>query len=199
MKIKILIYFTFILIISAVIIPYSFLIGLTLFGFIGLLILDRFAVKELGNMKFWIFVFIILIFIPVTIGEKDASFSLIKYSSKNLLLGIQMTLRSICIYTGVVLITRNISIKRITHFLERMGFSESIYVLPIGLNVVPIVRKNFFQIVTIFRLRGGFRRNRIRNLYKFLLALLINTIKMSEELAQIIELNKNNKKPSPVK
>lgn len=199
MKIKILIYFTFILIISAVIIPYPFLIGLTLLGFIGLLILDRFAVKELGNMKFWLLIFIILIFIPVTIGEKDASFSLIKYSSKNLLLGIQMTLRSICIYTGVVLITRNISIKRITNFLDRMGFSESIYVLPIGLNVIPIVRKNFFQIVTIFRLRGGFRRNRIRNLYKFLLSLLINTIKMSEEFAQIIELNKNNRKPSPEK
>ena len=199
MKIKTLIYFSFTLIISAVIIPYPFLIGLTLLGFIGLLILVRFAVKELGNMKFWLLIFIILIFIPVTIGEKDASFSLIKYSSKNLLLGVQMTLRSICIYTGIVLITRNISINRITHFLDRMGFSESIYVLPIGLNVIPIVRKIFFQIVTIFRLRGGFRRNRIRNLYKFLLALLINTIKMSEEIAQIIELNKNNRKPSPVK
>jgi len=191
---KIILSFTIILILAAVVIPYQFLMGLTFFGFIILLIFDRRAYKELGNPKFWLFIFTIVVVIPISLGEKDSTLFIIKYSSENLMLGIQMTLRSLCIYMGIILITRNISISRISNFLKSSGSSEFLYVLPIGLNTIPIVRRNFFQIVTVFKLRGGFRKDRLKNLYKFLLALLINTIKMSEEIAQIIELSQPNQK-----
>lgn len=180
--------------ISAVVIPYEFLFGLTVFGFIILLLFDRKAYREFGNLKFWLFLFVIVIVIPTTIGEKDSNFYFIKFSSENLALGIQMTLRSFCIYTGVILITRNISIGKINNILGKLRLSEFSCIIPIGLNIIPIIRRNFFQIVTVFKLRGGFKRNRFKNIFKFLLALLINTIKVSEEVAQIIELNQTNRK-----
>jgi energy-coupling factor transporter transmembrane protein EcfT len=191
---KIILSLSIILMISAVVIPYEFLFGLTVFGFIILLLLDRKAYREFGNLKFWLFLFVIVIVIPTTIGEKDSNFYFIKFSSENLALGIQMTLRSFCIYTGVILITRNISIGKINNILGKLRLSEFSCIIPIGLNIIPIIRRNFFQIVTVFKLRGGFKRNRFKNIFKFLLALLINTIKVSEEVAQIIELNQTNRK-----
>ncbi len=191
---KIILSLSIILMISAVVIPYEFLFGLTVFGFIILLLFDRKAYREFGNLKFWLFLFVIVIVIPTTIGEKDSNFYFIKFSSENLALGIQMTLRSFCIYTGVILITRNISIGKINDILGKLRLFEFSYIIPIGLNIIPIIRRNFFQIVTVFKLRGGFKRNRFKNIFKFLLALLINTIKVSEEVAQIIELNQTNRK-----
>jgi energy-coupling factor transporter transmembrane protein EcfT len=191
---KIILSLSIILMISAMVIPYEFLFGLTVFGFIILLLFDRKAYREFGNLKFWLFLFVIVIVIPTTIGEKDSNFYFIKFSSENLALGIQMTLRSFCIYTGVILITRNISIGKINDILGKLRLFEFSYIIPIGLNIIPIIRRNFFQIVTVFKLRGGFKRNIFKNIFKFLLALLINTIKVSEEVAQIIELNQTNRK-----
>ena len=191
---KIILFLSLILMISAVVISYELLFGLTVFGFIVLLLFDRKAYREIGNLKFWLFVFVIVIVIPTTIGEKDLNFYFINFSSENLALGIQMTLRSFCIYTGVILITRNISISKINDILVKLKLFEFSYIIPVGLNIIPIIRRNFFQIVTVFKLRGGFKRNRFKNILKFLLALLINTIKVSEEVAQIIELNKTNRK-----
>ncbi len=66
---KIILSLSIILMISAVVIPYEFLFGLTVFGFIILLIFDRKAFREIGSLKFWLFVFVIVIVMPTTIGS----------------------------------------------------------------------------------------------------------------------------------
>lgn len=190
---KILLVCALMLIGGSILVPYRILPLIAIIGLAFIVIFDRGALKDFGNIKIWIFIFIIIIVIPVITGVRNSSIYSIPYSSENFTLGIQMIVRFLCIYCGIILITRNISISRITDFLEKRGFSDFAYMFPIGLNIIPIVRRSFSQIYTAFKIRGGFKRDRVRNVYRLFLALLINTVKISEEISQVIELKRVKK------
>jgi len=134
--------------------------------------------------------------VPLIAGEKNYTLWGIGYSEQYLLLGIQILMRGLSIYIAVVLLNRNVTIEYLATICGSLGFKDLSVTLPIALNILPIIRKNFLQSLAVFYLRGGFKKHRIKNLEKLLIAIMITTIRTGEEIYQIIEMkNLNNTIP----
>lgn len=187
------IFFFCFLVFFPIIIPGKFLIIAPLTGFAIMLIFDRKGLKDLGRIKFWLFIFLIVMVLTFFLNPDKPLISRIKYSPENLDIALKMTLRAISIYMGVILFTRNVSIEELLFILKKSGFKEFSTALPIALNVVPLLRRNTIQSITAFKIRGGFKRNRIKNLFRLMTTIFVNTVHTAEELSQILALKETTK------
>ena len=160
----------------------------TILSFLTIILFDRPAVKEFGNPRFWVFILIIALFIPISLGDKNSYFMGIAYSSENLNMAAVMIQRALIIYTGVILFTRNVSILSLINFFTKLGFKDFGLSLSIAINLIPLLKRNITNIYNSFILRGGFRRNVLKNIFKFVVVVLVNTIRTAEELAEILEV-----------
>ncbi|MFC1724926.1 energy-coupling factor transporter transmembrane component T [candidate division KSB1 bacterium] len=164
-------------------------------AFIILIIFDKKGIKELGSFKFWLLILILFFVMTFLLNPRDGIFLSIPYSVSNLKLAGQMFFRALSIYIGIILFTRNVSIEELVQLMRKMRLKEFSTSLPIAMNIVPLIRKNILQIITAFRIRGGFRRYRIKNFFMLLMTIFINTIHTAEELSQIMTLKGAKKVP----
>jgi len=176
------------ILLAGILVPDSYIIYGAIASILVLVIFDLKGLKEFGSPKFWIFIVVLLLFIPVVLGKKDGNIFGIPYSIFYFQLGLKMCLRAVTIYTSITILTRNVSIKELAHFFRKLGFKDLSIMLPIALNILPVLRRNCIQIIKIFKMKGGFKRNRVRNSFKLLFNIIVNTIKTAEEIAQVLEI-----------
>ena len=157
---------------------------------LALIIFDRGAFRELWSPAFWIFIIIIVFISPALLGEKNLSVFGIGYSGQYFTIGIRILMRGLSLYMAILLVTRNVSVERLAKTFERFGFRDLSVTLPIAMNVLPMLRRSVLQTLRIFRARGGFRRNRLKNSEKLFLTIILNTIRTAEEIYQVIEAKK---------
>lgn len=186
-------YFLCFLILFPIILPGKFLFIAPLTGFVIMTAFDRKGLRDLGRIKFWLFISLIVLVLTFLLNPTEPLVFGIKYSPGNLDIVIKMTLRALSIYMGVILFTRNVSIEELLFILKKAGFKDFSTALPIALNVVPMLRRNTIQSITAFKIRGGFKRHRMRNLFKLMTTVFVNTVHTAEELSQIMALKESSK------
>ena len=177
-----------VLVFSPLMLPGDILFTAPIAALILLIVLDKKALFQLGSYKFWILILTLFFVMTILLNPKDGIFLSIPYSATNLEIAVKMFFRAFSIYIGIILFTRNVSIEELVLLMRKMKLKEFSTAFPIALNIVPLIRKNILQILTAFRIRGGFRRNRVKNFLKLLLTVFINTIHTAEELSQVMIL-----------
>jgi len=185
---KVHLYLFILILLAGIAVPDSYIVFSAAAGILALILFDIKGLKEFGSPKFWIFIVLMLLLMPVILGKKNGTFAGIPYSIFYFQLGVKMCLRAVTIYSAITILTRNVSINELAAFFRKLGFKELSIMLPIALNILPVLRQNCIQIIKVFKMKGGFRRNRIRNSFKLLFNIILNTVRTAEEISQALEL-----------
>ena len=106
-----------------------------------------------------------------------------------LLLGVYMLLRAYIIILSMNYFNQIVSVEELKHGCLKIKARDLAYTLPISLNILPIIRTTLVNTLVAFRLKGGFKRNRFKNIKMLTFTVIMNSVKMAEELAQVMEVN----------
>jgi hypothetical protein len=108
---------------------------------IAILILDRHAVKSILKWKFLLFLSVLILVFPLIIGEKDARFLNIPYSSQIFKSSTVMANRSLIILLSIKFLTNHISIEQISQWLEGIKLKQFSQVFSISLHIMPEIKQ----------------------------------------------------------
>lgn len=135
----------------------------------------------------WPFLALLAIGLGGLIGERDLAMGPLSLSAGGLAMGAQMLLRALSILLAVHTLTTTLSLSRVAGAFERVGFKGLGFALGVAVNALPIVQRNFQDVTTALRLRGGFRRRPLRAARLLLLTTTVNSVKHAEEIVAAAE------------
>lgn len=139
--------------------------------------------RQLKSRRFWFFLLSLVLLSAMAIGgEKDISIVGVELSSEGILRGIGMAMRAVTIVVATYTFARVASIGGLSSLLARLGVRQLGFLLGIALNLLPLVQRTSANALLAVRLRGGFRRNRIRSLQKLAVTILVNSLRYSDDI-----------------
>lgn len=106
----------------------------------------------------------------------------VSLSSVGLGLGLQMAARATVILIAMGVFTRRASVSDLAALLARLGAGELGFVLGLALNLLPVIQQTASNTLAAMRLRGGFRRHRLRALRLLLVTLLVNALRYGDDV-----------------
>ena len=106
-----------------------------------------------------------------------------------LLFAIYMLLRAYIIILTMNYFNQMVSVEELKNGCLKIKAKDLAYTLPISLNILPIIRNTLVNTLVSFRLKGGFRRNVFSNIKMLIFTVIMNSVRMAEELAQVMEVN----------
>lgn len=163
-----------------------------------LLFLDRGIFRSLGSAKFWIWVAVGCTILPLTGGGNQLNIFGIGYSLDMLLISLRMTSRGFIIFAGMSLIRRHVPPQKIASFLWNIGFRKLAYMIPVAFHLVPAVMESNLRTFSIWRTRGGLKKNLFRNVVVLLTGLQLQWVREAEDLALALAIHKSQN-PSQAK
>jgi len=151
------------------------------------LLLSREAFGYLARDRSWPALGVVAIGLGALVGERDLPVGPIYLSFLGLSLGTQMMVRALAILLAVYTLASSLSLSAITSILERTGFKGLGFALGVAVNALPIAQRNLQDVLTALRLRGGFRRRRLRAVRLLLVTSMVNSIRHAEETVAAAE------------
>jgi len=144
--------------------------------------------RQLKSRRFCFFLLSLVVLSSMAIGgEKDISIAGLKLSSEGILSGLGMAIRAVTIVIATYTFARVASIGGLSTLLARLGVRELGFLLGVALNLLPLVQRTSANALLAVRLRGGFRRNRIRSLQKMAITILVNSLRYSDDIVYAAE------------
>lgn len=144
--------------------------------------------RQLKSRRFWFFLLsLILLSAAAMGGEKDLSIVGVQLSSEGLLGGLGMAIRAVTIVMATYTFARTASIGGLSALCARLGARELGFLLGIALNLLPLLQRTSANTLLAVRLRGGFRRNRLKSLQKMALTTLVNSLRYSDDIVYAAE------------
>lgn len=144
--------------------------------------------RQLKSRRFWFFLLSLVVLSSMAIGgEKDISIAGLKLSSEGILSGLGMAIRAVTIVIATYTFARVASIGGLSTLFARLGVRELGFLLGVALNLLPLVQRTSANALLAVRLRGGFRRNRLKSLQKMALTILVNSLRYSDDIVYAAE------------
>jgi len=143
---------------------------------------------QLKSRRFWFFLLSLVVLSAMAIGgEKDISIAGLELSSEGIIGGLGMAIRAVTIVIATYTFARVASIGGLSSLFARLGVRELGFLLGIALNLLPLVQRTSANALLAVRLRGGFRRNRLRSLQKMAITILVNSLRYSDDIVYAAE------------
>ncbi|MGB5933820.1 MAG: energy-coupling factor transporter transmembrane component T [Anaerolineae bacterium] len=120
-------------------------------------------------------------------GEKDISIAGLELSSEGIIGGLGMAIRAVTIVIATYTFARVASIGGLSSLFARLGVRELGFLLGVALNLLPLVQRTSANALLAVRLRGGFRRNRLRSLQRMAVTILVNSLRYSDDIVYAAE------------
>lgn len=117
------------------------------------LIIDRGAFRLFTRLKFLTFLLILILGLPLLLGERQARFIGIPYSPDIFLMSLSMAARSIIILASVKILTRHISVEQMSGALQRIRLKNFSQVFALSMNQLPQVRRLAIETFSEFKQR----------------------------------------------
>lgn len=165
------------------------------------LLLSRGAILLTAKDKTWPVLALLAVGLGSLIGERDIQLGGVYLSSAGLSMGVQMMVRALTILLAVHTLTTTVSLSTIASVLERVGLRGLGFALGVAVNTLPVAQRNFRDVVTALRLRGGFRRRRLCAARAVLLTTMINTVRNAEDVVAAAEargFHPSNSRPAHI-
>jgi energy-coupling factor transporter transmembrane protein EcfT len=151
------------------------------------LLLARESLALLARDRTWPVLLLLALALGLIGGERDWQVGPLAFSSAGLSLGAQMTARGLAILLAVYTLTARVSVASVASLVERLGLRGFGFALGVAVNALPLVRRNYSDTWTALRLRGGFRRRRLRAVRLLLLTTMVNSVSQAEDIVAAAE------------
>jgi len=155
----------------------------------GLLVLNRRQIRALFNKWLWLglaLVVVLPIWIIGTPGEHDDPQA--GGGLPALTAGISMAVRVLTTLAAMLLVGGCLAPAAVSRVLGRFVGRDLGLACAIGMNLLPAVLEILRRTVLALRLRGGFRRRRVANLKRLCTAVGVQTVRLTEDVAEALLL-----------
>ncbi|MGD1995971.1 MAG: energy-coupling factor transporter transmembrane component T [Anaerolineae bacterium] len=145
------------------------------------------ALRALRRRRFWLFTGMLVVSSALFITEEGPAWQGVAPSLYGLQLGLQMAFRAAAILVATRGIVEQVGISQLAALLERLGFGGLGFALGVALNALPVIGRTARNTLAALRLRGGFRRERLRALRQLLLTVVTNSLRYSGQVVVAAE------------
>ncbi len=145
------------------------------------------ALKLLATWQLWFFVLVTLVLSPFVIGDKDIALWGVGLSQEGFWAGVWMTLRALSIALAAGVFAGAVSVSQMAQLFERMRLKGLGFALGVATNVLPTVYETMETSYQAVRLRGGFRRGRLRTLRLLLVAIIAGSLRRGDDIVSAAE------------
>ena len=118
------------------------------------------------------------------IGGSESRLTLagLRVSGEGLVAGASMAMRALTLLVATGTFSGTTSIGGLSALFERLGFGQLGFLLGVAVNLLPVVQSTTGNVLLAVRLRGGFRRNRVRALTRAAVTILVSSLRRSEDI-----------------
>jgi hypothetical protein len=165
---------------AALIVTYQNQFYIVPIAVISMLIIDHRAFRPFLRLKFIFFLALLVFGTPLLLGEKDAHFFRIPYSSAMFQISLIMFYRSIIILGAIKIFTNKISLVQLSTALHKIKLKKFGEALTISLETLPEIKTITRSSIGEFRKKEK-SKNFIREIFDFVVHLLIKILKFAED------------------
>jgi energy-coupling factor transporter transmembrane protein EcfT len=145
------------------------------------------SLRPVRRLEFWILVASGLLLSPFLIGEKDTSLLGVSLSSQGFWAGVWMTVRALSVALAVGGFAYAVSVDEMARLFEAAGLKGLGFAVGVAFNLLPTLEETARNAYEAMRLRGGFRRERLRALRMLLVAIVVNALRRGDEVVEAAE------------
>lgn len=168
---------------SIFMLPLAALIPLSAFGLGIGWIWFRSSLRPLFRWRILLFLLILVVPPALWVGDPDRALLGISFSSEGAQFGLLMAARAIAMLTVIIWFTRSVEITEVAALLERVGFHGLGFSMGVAVNFLPTLMCSAQNAWHTLKMRGGLRKHRLRSMQLFLVTVIANALRRSEEIA----------------
>jgi energy-coupling factor transporter transmembrane protein EcfT len=138
----------------------------------------------LASRRLWLFMGVLVLSMTWFWGFGDGTQGT---NYEGLWMGLAMALRAVMIIVAVAGFAASVSVSELAGLMEKSGLKGLGFATGVAFNMLPIVRATATNAYQAVRLRGGFRRHRIRSLGLLLITVMTNSLRQAEDIVTAAE------------
>jgi len=140
------------------------------------------GLRPLRRPRFWTLILSALALGPLMLGQKDVAWGWLHLSRDGFWMGLWMALRALCLTLAFSVALNALSISDMARLFEMVGLKGLGFALGVALNLLPTLQENATAAYHTLRLRGGFRRRPWQALKLFLVTVIANALRHSDDV-----------------
>jgi energy-coupling factor transporter transmembrane protein EcfT len=140
------------------------------------------GLRPLRRPRFWTLVLSALALGPLVLGEKDLAWGWLRLSRAGFWMGLWMALRALCLTVAFSVALSALSVSEMARLFETVGLKGLGFALGVALNLLPTLQENATAAYYTLHLRGGFRRRPCQALKLFLITVIANALRHSDDV-----------------
>jgi energy-coupling factor transporter transmembrane protein EcfT len=147
------------------------------------------GLRPLRRPRFWILILSALALGPLVLGKADCKsatsvlvWDWLHLSRDGFWMGLWMALRALCLTVAFSVALSALSVSEMARLFETVGLKGLGFALGVALNLLPTLRETSETAYHTLRLRGGFRRRPWQALKLFLVTVIANALRHSDDV-----------------
>ena len=140
------------------------------------------GLRSLRRPRFWTLSLSALAIGPLVLGEKDLAWGWLCLSRDGFWMGLWMALRALCLTVALSVALNALSVSEMARLFETVGLKGLGFALGVALNLLPTLQETSEAAYHTLRLRGGFRRCPWQALKLFLITVIANALRHSDDV-----------------
>jgi energy-coupling factor transporter transmembrane protein EcfT len=160
------------------------------------------ALRKILRPRYLVWMLFMVLPTVFFLGERDAVFQGVSYSSEGLLAAGQIAMRYVVVLVAIQGFTGAVEITALAGLLERFGLHGLGFSLGVALNLLPSLQESSYHAWHALRMRGGLRRQRWRGLQLLVMTVVTNALRHAEDVALAAEVrafSPEKARPMPVR
>jgi len=163
--------------------------GLALFVLLGFLValtalLNPPGLRLFLRVRFWVLIASPLLVSALFHGPRDLQLLLLRFSSQGLAVGLAMSLRALCLVLTFQIMLAGLSTSEMIRLFDARGMKGLGFALGVAHNMLFTLADTSRTVLDSLRLRGGIRRQPLRSISLFVVAVVSGTLRHGEEIAR---------------
>jgi energy-coupling factor transporter transmembrane protein EcfT len=138
--------------------------------------------RPLRRPHFWTLILSALALGPLVLGEKDLAWGWLRLSRAGFWMGLWMALRALCLTVAFSVALNALSVSEMARLFETVGLKGLGFALGVALNLLPTLQETSEAAYHTLRLRGGFRHCPWQALKLFLITVIANALRHSDDV-----------------
>ncbi len=179
-----------VLVVAAFALPGVWLVLAPAAALIAALWLDRRLIGDLRRPGLWALLALVALAPPLAIGPRDATLLGVPYNAELLAEGGRLVARGVTVVMALLLLGRGVSPAAIQRTFGRIGLGDVGLAVAVALDLLPVTRRAVLRTLLALRLRGGLGWRTPWNLGRLVVAVVVQTIRLSEEVAEALLLRR---------
>jgi energy-coupling factor transporter transmembrane protein EcfT len=142
------------------------------------------GLEVLTGRRLWLFAGILVVSMTWLLGPGGGTAA---FAHQGFSIGLEMALRAVTIIVAVAGFAASVSVSELAGLMERLGLKGLGFALGVAFNMLPVVRSTASNAYQAIRLRGGFRRERLRTLGFLIITVIANSLRQAEDIVTAAE------------